>query len=670
MEKNKIIFVFTIFIFSFLLVLSKAFYVQVLNNRELVEYSKKQTLKTSVVYPYRGNVYDRKGSPLALNIQTYSIFTIPKNVKDGVSAYKELSKIVPRLSLTYIKKKILNRQNYTWLARKISLTDEQIKKIKELEKNSGGIYIEAVPKRVYPNGELLSQALGFVGIDNIGLSGIEYFFNEKLKGEPRITKYFRDAKGRAIKFESNEIIGDNHDITLTIDKELQAFAERSLKNTVLQHSATRGGVGVLDVSTGEVLAIANYPSYDLNSTNNIDPNLRKLSYISDPFEPGSVFKTLTIASALENNIARPTSKFYCEKGSFKVDDHIISEAEVHEKFEWLTVSEILQNSSNIGTTKIAFDLRFPKLKETLQKFNIGEKTGIEVAGESRGIFPNQKNVSALTLSNVSFGQGIATTAIQILAAYGAIANDGIYISPTLIKGSDVIKRSRRVIKKEVAEDLQKMLVQAVEKGTGTNAKISNFIIAGKTGTAQRPSSNGGYSGHVPDFVGFPLNIKKRFCIFVYVDNPGGSIYYGNLVAAPLFREVAQYLLYKSDEYQGIIATKNSMHGSKNEPQSVLSTLKKSTGSKKEMLFVDNAVNNELEEGSSYEDELKKRDYGENLIPNFIGLDKKTATIMAQDKKINLNHRGMGLVVAQNPLPGSQMTTDTVVELIYSPPKYE
>ena len=354
-EKKQISLIFFSFFLFFLIVLIKAFYIQVVNKEKLLKYSKKQILREFKIYPNRGNIFDREGNSLAINTQTYSIFTIPKNVKEGINSYIRLSEIVPNLSLKTIQRKIYKRKRYTWLARKISLTDKQVIKIREIK----GIYIEAVPKRFYPNQSLLSQTLGFVGLDNKGLSGLEYVFDDKLRGKAKVIKYVKDAKGRPLKFESIDSEDTAKSLYLTIDKDLQSMAEKALKEAIIKSKALKGGVGVMDAKTGEILAIANYPTFDPNAIQNRSLKNTKLSFISDPFEPGSVFKTFTVASAFENKIAMPDTNFYCERGSLKIGEHIIREADLEKKYEWLSVSEILKYSSNIGTTKIAFDLTFP-----------------------------------------------------------------------------------------------------------------------------------------------------------------------------------------------------------------------------------------------------------------------------------------------------------------------
>ncbi len=627
----------------FVFVFAKAFYIQVINSKKLLEYSKSQIFREVKVYPNRGNIYDRNGSPLAINIQTYSIFTIPKNVKDR-STYRKLAKIVPQLKYSVIKSKIFKRTRYTWLARKILLTKDQVKKIKKIGSDYGGIYIESVPKRIYPNHELLAQTLGVVGIDNTGLSGLEYYFDQYLRGRPKMIKYYKDAKGRPVKFESNDSVGDGEDLYLSIDKEIQSIAEVALKEAVIEHKGIKGGVGVLDSSTGEILAIANYPTFDPNDYSKSKTGNRKLSFITDPFEPGSILKTLTVAAAFDHHIARPDTNYYCEQGSFRVGKHIINEADVNEKFEWLSVSEIIKYSSNIGTTKIAFDLTFPRLRETLDAFGIGKKTGIELSGESRGIFTQKENVLPISLSNISFGQGVATTGIQILAAYGAIVNNGIYHRPTLIRGKNDLVEGVQVLEKSSAKEILKILLGVVEEGTGKNAKIQYFKIAGKTSTAQRPSRAGGYKGYNPGFIGFPLNIDKKFVIYAYVEDPQGKFYYGNIVAAPIFKKIAQYMLYKNKEFSQLAIIPESL-GIKNQRSFDTVTIKQAAP-------------------------VRKRISGEGLVPDFIGLDKVSVLMLIKKVDLLYKEKGMGIVSSQFPKAGVEITEDMIIKIIYTPPEYE
>lgn len=628
--RTKVIVLFCFFLVGFVLILGKALKVQLVDRAELISRSKSQVFREITVYPKRGNILDRNGNPLAINIQTYSIFTIPKNLKNIKASLKELSQAVPKLTFSHLWNKAKGRSRYTWLARKITLTKEQVEKVKNIK----GIYIDSVPKRLYPNHEVASQILGFVGIDNVGLAGIEYLFNEELKGKPKVVKYVKDAKGRPIKFESQDLGSDAKDISLSIDKDLQAAAEKYLKEAIEEYDADGGGFGVMDSRTGEILAIGNYPTFDPNKWRAADEKARKLSFVTDPFEPGSNFKTITVVSAFENKIATSDTSFYCEKGRLKVEDHIISEAESRKKYEWLTVEEILRFSSNIGTTKLAFDLTFPKLKKTIEKFGFGKKTGIEVPGESRGIFTDDENVSPLSLSNISFGQGVATTGVQMLAAYSVIANDGLYIKPTLIKGGNETEKPRPLIKKEIAKETERILIEAVENGTGPAAKVPLFKIAGKTSTAQRVAPEGGYRGYVAGFIGYPANVKSPFVVYTYVDNPKGRTYYGNTIAGPIFRKITEYLLFKNKDFSNLAL--------------------------------------EDEESINKMDTVKIKHSSTRMVtkgrtPNFIGLDKRSSATLGKKTKLKIQHQGMGVVYEQIPEPGEELKEGSPVILKYRPP---
>jgi len=652
-EKNRIIFVFTCFCFFFLLVLGKALKVQILDADELMARANSQFLRQVTVYPKRGNIYDRNGHPLALNVQTYSIFSIPKVEAVNKATFKKLSKIVPELEYNEILKTMHKRSKFTWLGRKLRLSEAQVSKIKELK----GIFIEGVPERVYPNHELLSQIIGFVGLDNSGLSGLEYMFDKELKGNPVTLKYVIDNKGRPIKYESHyDVTTQAKDIYLTIDKDIQGMAEKYLKEAVQKHLADKGGVGVIDAESGEVLAMANYPSFDPNDVKTSNPEHRKLSFAIEPFEPGSSFKLFTVASAFENKVAKLDSTYFGEHGQMRIDGHIVSEAESHEKYEWISVRDIVKFSSNIGTTKIAFDLKFPRFKSTLKSLNFGEKTGIEVPGESRGIMTEADNVTPLSLSNMSFGQGIAATGVQMLSAYATIANGGEYVRPTLIKkdltevkefepeNENQLKKRKRVLSNQTTKDLTEALTLAVEEGTGSNAIIPHFKIAGKTATAQRVSKFGGYQGYVAGFVGFPVNVDKKFVIFVYIDNPKVGGYYGNAVAAPVFKNIAQYILYKNKDIATV--AKNDSSDEIN-----LKTVKNNI----DLVQVKDSASRSL---------------NPNVVPNFIGLDKVTTNSISAKLNLPITHKGMGVVIQQNPPAGTPVVEGLSVSLEYSPPKYE
>jgi len=635
--KNKIGVTFLFLGLLFSAVIVKGFWVQVVNSKKLIAYSDSQVMREVKSYPSRGHILDRNGSPLAINVQSYDLFVYPKSPKSITKKLKKLSKIIPSLNYKKLLKSSVKRNGkFTWIGRKVLLTTKQINDVKSLS----GITVRKQKSRMYPNNELSAQVLGFVGIDNDGLSGIEYYFNEQLKGKAVIERYSKDAKGRKIKFKEINIPGKAKDITLSIDKDIQASLEKHLKDGVITHEGIRGGAAVMDAKTGEIWAMANYPTFDPNNIKASPVTSRKLSFVSDQFEPGSVFKTLTIASALENNIVKPDTNYFCERGRYRVGNHYIKESDSNHVYEWLSVEDILKYSSNIGTTKIAFDLTYPTLKKTLDDFNIGRRTGIESPSESKGMLDDRGNITPLRLSNISFGQGVATNGIQMLAAYSAIANGGYYIKPTLLKIEDKKKiKTKKILSSTTTNQIKKMLVKAVEDGTGSRAIVPHFTIAGKTSTAQRVDEKGGYNGYISGFIGFPLGVKKDFVVYVYVENPKKG-YYGNAVAAPIFQKIVKSILYKKKEYNQLANIK-----------------KKSTSKirKSDRLNIRQASRRVIRKGK---------------VPNLIGLDKTTAFELLEKGNVKYSYKGFGVVGRQSPAPGTAMSKSTIIRLRFQAPDYE
>ena len=626
-------FVIIFFGLCFSLIIFKAFRLQVIDRELLISKYSKQIFRERKVYPNRGNIYDRDNNPLAINRKTYSIFAIPTQL-DLDSGVKKLKKIIPSISSNRLKRKLKKRNRFTWVARKVELKDEQVDKIKDIK----GIYLEQVPKRFYPNGNLLSQTLGFVGVDNKGLAGIEHSMDKELKGGPKIIKFIKDAKGRPVKFEVEDPGVESKELKLTIRKDLQAVSEKILAEAVKESDAIRGGVGVMDANTGEILAMANYPTFNPNNgLQKHELGRQKLSFLSDPIEPGSILKTFTVASAFENNIAKEDTSYFCEYGRLLIDGHVVNEAESKKKYEWLTVREILKYSSNIGTTKIAFDLGQNKLIKTFQDFGFGSKTNLPISGESRGIFEQEKKLSAIKLSNISFGQGIATTGVQVLSAYSAIANGGFYRPPKIIK-DDEFTKPKRILSQKTADKLTDILIDAVDTGTGANAKVKYFQIAGKTSTAQRPNGEGAYEGYIPGFVGYPVNVKNPFVIYVYVEDPKEGAYYGNAVAAPVFRKIAEYMLFKDKNIMGYPSTK--LVAEKNKVDIVQST----------------------------QASLLKMD--KSKVPNFIGRDKRTIRLFAKKHGLNVVIKGVGLAVKQFPSAATDLNANQKITVELSMPQYE
>lgn len=636
--KIKIGFTFIVFFFIYCIIIGKSFYIQVLNRDKLISYSQRQSYRKKTLTSPRGQIVDRNDNPLTLNIKTYDLFKLANEDKIADPGLKLLSKTVPGVSYAKLKSQIKVKNKFHWIKRKVVLTREQfltLKGIKNLE-------IRDNDSRVYPNREILSQVLGYIGVDGKGLDGVEYFYNDQLKGTKESKELIKDAKGRSITINSKPTTTPiDSTLKLSIDIKLQEFAETALKETVLYNEALKGGIGVLNPHTGEILAMANYPHYDPNSFSNYNPSQRRLGFVTDFFEPGSIIKPFTVAAGLNEKVISANSVIQMPDNFLQIGKHRVKES-FDKKYGKMTITEILKYSSNVGVSKIGFKVGYKKLVSYFDKFGFGKKTGIEYPSEASGLL-NKKDSSMIRLSNLSFGQGIATTGIQMLSAWGALANNGVLVKPTLNKVIDPKTVSgSQIIPKEVADQVNKMLVEVVNSGTGMNSKIDGYNIAGKTSTAQKVV-NGSYNGFIAGFIGFPTNTPTRYVIFSYIDSPKKYSHFGSQVAAPLFKKVMAYVL--KDE---VINTKISWSQIKNK------NLTKSLN---------------VEATKEINKEKIERNIASGL-PNFVGLDRISAQNLAQKNNINLKSVGYGIVYKQSPEPGKTIDPKEMITLYLMPPTYE
>lgn len=547
-RRITIFFVFSLVLFSSLVV--RSVYLQVLPNERLEKMNKRQFQKMLNVEGRRGFIYDRNGVELAASVVAYSLYADPKLIKSPRSTARKLSKILP-LSYSSILKKITKKnRRFTWLSRRMPVPDRD--KIKAWKIRGLGFIEE--PKRVYPNEKLLSSVLGFVGSSGQGLGGIENRFESLLNGAGTSVKVQRDARGRPL-FINGVLFNESPDglnLHLTIDREIQYTLEKELMNAIEKNEAKGAWGVVLDAQTSEVLAMASLPDFNPNKALKYSASKRRNRAVTDPFEPGSTMKTITIAAALRENIATAKSKYYCENGSLKIGKRIVREADSKHKFKWLKVEEILAKSSNIGTSKIAFEVGDTELRRALLDFGFGAKSSKEFSGESRGILPSLPWNRHL-LSNISFGHGVAVTPLQIATAYAAIANGGVLNRPYLLnRVTDHSERlvreresqsQRRVVSPEVSDEVLRMLEMVLAKGgTGAKARVPGYRVGGKTGTAQKLNpQTGSYErgAYVSSFVGVIPIDSPKFVVFVAVDQPEKA-YYASEVAAPVFSKVASF----------------------------------------------------------------------------------------------------------------------------------
>jgi cell division protein FtsI (penicillin-binding protein 3) len=552
---------------------------QVFPDQRLARLSMRQFQSQISALPVRGAIYDRNGEALALSRKVFSIYIRPLILKDELKP-KELNRVIGDLAKALsmpkvnIQQKISNGRSFVWLKRQMSDAEERkIRELGLLRFNDGiGLVQEAL--RMYPNESLAAHVLGSVNIDGQGIEGIEYTFDRTLRGRETRIQSMKDARGRRI-FATDQGLSaliDGESLVLTLDKTLQHESERQLKAVVENTRAKAASAIVMNVHTGEILALANYPNFNPNDAKNFSIEARRNRVVADTYEPGSTFKPFIVAASLENGFS-PSSKIYCEMGQFKVQDRVISEAETHEKFEWLTLTEIIKFSSNIGAAKLALKLGPTKTSKIFEQFGFGRKTGVELPGEALGIVSQRDLKSQVRLANVGFGHGFTATPLQIVTAYAAIANGGQVVHPTLVKAllkqdaeslaygevrynidTSTIKNTNQssvvsssLLNRKTAQQLQKVLAAVVtEGGTGEQAQLEEWPVAGKTGTAQKiDETTKKYSrqNYIASFAGFaPVN-KPHLAAIVVVDEPRTS-YYASQTAAPVFREIMRLALLR------------------------------------------------------------------------------------------------------------------------------
>lgn len=546
--KSRVVILFIGFVALWMIVILRSAYLQILPNQKLSQLGQKQ-FKTVVNLPARrGSILDRKGRDLALTVQVPSVYADPKLITKPKKLARQLGHILHESPQGILEKINDPSRRFVWIKRLISKTEEN--RLRDL--NEPGLAFVPEWKRVYPNDQLMGDILGLVSRDGRGIEGLEHQYEEQLKGSQQKISMRRDARGRPLVTDGLLFTEsrDGAELRLTIDSEIQFHLENELLSAVNEFKAD-GAVGViLDAKTSAVLAMADIVTRThLEETAPVDHKNRA---VTDAFEPGSVMKTFVVAAGIKEKLIQPNTKFFCENGTYKVGDRIIREAESQEKFGNLTVTEILALSSNIGTTKIAMSLGDDRLHKALKEFGFGGKTGIDFPGESKGILQNLPWRPHL-LANISFGHGISASPLQIANAYAAIANGGVLKTPYILDSirdaetgvSNIRqdKNQQQILTPEQAKQMRIMLTTVTTNGgTGVNARVNGFAVAGKTGTAQKvnPTGKGYLEGrYISSFAGFLPANDPRFVIFVAVDSPRTE-YYSAKVAAPLFSRIASF----------------------------------------------------------------------------------------------------------------------------------
>ena len=625
-----------IFTVLFALVALRALDLAVLRGPALARLAAMQHHQRIELLPHRGPIVDRSGDPLALSVDVPSIYVRPRELR-AAGADARLPALATALHMPprALRAKLASSQPFVWLKRQALPREAETVARLELP----GVYTVTEGRRFYPHGNLAAHVLGFVGVDSQGLEGLEQRYDRVIRGEAQYLEFDRDARGREMFTGGVGAAPDQGNrLELTLDAAIQEATERELQSGVAAARAVGGAAVVLDPATGEVLALANVPTYNPNEPGDAaDRRWRdrvRNRAITDPYEPGSTFKAVLAAAAIEEHLVTPGELFFCEHGRFQAGGRTIHDAH---PYGWLSFAEVIQFSSNIGATKVGERLGRDRYHRYLRAFGFGNRTGIELPGETPGIMRPVESWSRIDLATLSFGQGVSVTPLQMSTAFAAIANGGTLLRPYVVRrivapGGEVVLENeptavRRVISTRSARTTTELLRRVVEEegGTGTKARLEEFPVAGKTGTAQKvdPTTGGYSSKRIGSFAGFVPADEPRAVILVLIDEPSTSSY-GGVVAAPVFRAIAAAVLKRLGvEPPAPTVVARAPGAAPATPRAKPASREAATPANAE-------------------------------TPSFLGLSLREALARAQASGWQVRVTGTGYVAAQEPMPGTPL----------------
>lgn len=559
MKKNnflsirRLVFTLVVMQLGFLVLIGKLFTIQIPKADDTFAMRKDWRSNENRVVK-RGKILDRHGSVLSISLDTIAVFADPKTFNRKSNAHTVAAELAPILDtprqelLKHLKKKRNGEYvEFVWLKKDIKY--EKLDEIKEITRKHRGLRVEIEPKRVYPNDTLASQVIGYLNDLNEG-EGIEYQYDNYLQ---RVHSPIQDRNRQLTSMSpSTQKLGNNgSNVVLTLDQVIQDIAEKEIAKGCKEWNAPKGTAIVLAVDTSEILAMASYPTYDVNDQTNADEEAKRNLGIWYLFEPGSIFKIIATSAVLNEGIMTPESTVFCENGRYRLANRRVIK-DVSAK-GWLTLTNVLQKSSNIGMIKIVQQLGPSVLQTYVDRFGFGEKTGVDLPYEKSGSLYALRNWDVNSLGSVPFGQGISVTPLQMVNALAAIANGGTLHKPYITKEirdahGNLVKKNRpialrRVLQPFTARQMTEILIGVVEQGSGTRAKIEGIKVAGKTGTAQKAEKGKGYAGgkEVMSFMGFLPADDPKIAIIVTLDEPKGARFSGT-IAGPVFKRIAEQTL--------------------------------------------------------------------------------------------------------------------------------
>lgn len=545
-KSNRHVVLLVLFLVAFAAVAGRLMWVQVVSAPALTRKATAQRLKDIELPPRRGTIYDREGEPLAVSIAARTIFAAPNQIDDKAGTAAALASTLGGEEAAYLEK-LQQDSGFVYIERKVD--KGRADELEQLKLKGIGFLDDY--KRLYPSGELASQVLGFVGVDDAGLAGIESYYDELLGGTPGVVLGERDPQGRPIPGGIQKILEPQHggDIVLTIDKDIQYEAQVEIAKAVKKWKAKSGSVVIMNPQSGEIYAMASTPGFNPNKYGKAKAANVRNKPITDAYEPGSTAKCLTAAAVIEKGLFKPDSKLSLPP-TIRVADRTIKESHGRAAVKW-SLTKIITESSNVGTVKLGLKLGEQGLYDAFDSFGLTEKTGVDFPGEAKGWLPPVDQWSASSIGNIPFGQGVSLTPLQLVRAVGAIANEGELTTPHFLldvphatskEAAEKTWPVKRAVSAETARSVSTMLEAVVTEGTGKGAAVAGYSVAGKTGTAQKAEPGGrGYSAgkYVGSFIGYLPAEDPQVLVCVILDEPRNAIY-GGTVAAPTFSKLAAF----------------------------------------------------------------------------------------------------------------------------------
>lgn len=690
--KKRISFIFMISALLLSLLVVRTAWIQFVMGKELQAKAIDSRLRNIDVKAKRGIIYDRNGSPLAISVSADSVYAVPSQVRrsNQLEEIAEALAEVLELNKEDVIEKLNKRIAFEWIKRRIP--DEKIKQLKELD--LPGINFVEENQRYYPKGKLAAHILGFAGIDNQGLNGVELTFDKELRGASGKIMIEYDAGGREIPNAMHQYIPpiDGNSIYLTIDETIQYVVEREIDQMMKIKQAKKAAVLVMDVKTGDILGMASRPVFDPNNYAEYDQGTWRNFALTDAYEPGSTFKPVVAAGAMEENIVKATDRFY-DPGYIKVGKETIKcwSRTPHGSQSFI---EGVQNSCNPVFVTVGLRMGKDNFYKYLNGFGFGAKTGIDLPGEATGILVPRSRTKDIDLATMSIGQANAVTPIQLVRAVAAIANDGWLMKPQLVKeirdfeGKLVRELEpepiRQVISQQTSKELRDILESVVTEGTGRNAYLEGYKVAGKTGTAQKILPGGGYSSseYIASFVGFAPADEPRIAVLVVVDAPQG-VYYGGQVAAPVFKNVIldslRYLEVPPELKNGVIIEEKKITVPDIKTKNIAQATKelKALGFKVQVEGQGEAIitqlppaGTEISKGSNVVLYTQDSESNQIVVPDLTGRTIKEASKILSDIGLGMAPQGSGLAALQEPYPGTKVDEGTVIKIQFLSPNVE